>query len=191
MVERFAAHAGLALRNAWLLEEVRNLAANDPLTGLANRMTFGESLDRELARAQRDGGSVTLVMLDIDHFKRLNDTRGHQAGDEVLRRVAATLRDQQRAYDTAARYGGEEFVLIAPGLDGGDAPATAERIRESIEQNGCNVTASVGVATFPRDAGTADSLIAAADTALYASKHAGRNRTTQAPPTAAATAGTV
>ena len=182
MVERFAAHGALALRNAWLLEEVRDLAANDPLTGLANRMTFGAALDRELARAHRDGGEVTLVMLDLDHFKQLNDTRGHQAGDEVLRRTAATLREHQRVYDTAARYGGEEFALIAPGLSARDAVVTAERIRAAIAANGCDVTASVGVATFPRDADGADALVARADTALYGSKHAGRNKVTQAPP---------
>jgi diguanylate cyclase (GGDEF)-like protein len=183
-VERFAAHGALALRNAWLLEEVRDLAANDPLTGLANRMTFGNALGRELARAHRDGGEVTLVMLDIDHFKMLNDSQGHQAGDEVLRKTAATLRGQQRAYDTAARYGGEEFVLIAPGLTAEDAPLTAERIRAAIEQNGCEVTASVGIATFPRDADGADSLIGAADAALYEAKHAGRNTVRQAQPSA-------
>ena len=181
-VERFAAHGALALRNAWLLEEVRDLAANDPLTGLANRMTFGDSLDRELARAHRDGGEVTLVMLDIDHFKKLNDTRGHQAGDDVLRRTAATLRDEQRTYDTAARYGGEEFALIAPGLTARDAAATAERIRAAIAGNGCGVTASVGVASYPRDAGEAEALVGAADAALYRAKNAGRNKVDQAPP---------
>ena len=179
-VERFAAHAALALRNAWLLEEVRALAASDPLTGLANRMTFGDSLERELARARRDDGEVTLVLLDLDHFKKLNDTRGHQAGDEVLRRTAATLREQQRTYDVAARYGGEEFALIAPGLSTDHAPITAERIRAAIESNGCHVTASIGVATYPRDADDAHTLVAAADAALYRSKHDGRNRVTQA-----------
>ena len=183
-VQRFAAHGALALRNAWLLEEVRDLAANDPLTGLANRMTFGDSLERELARAHRDGGEVTLVMLDLDHFKRLNDTRGHQAGDEVLRRTAATLRAEQRTYDTAARYGGEEFALIAPGLTASDAAGTAERIRAAIAGNGCEVTASVGVATFPRDASDPHALISAADQALYRSKHDGRDRVTQAAPVA-------
>jgi diguanylate cyclase (GGDEF)-like protein len=175
-VERFADHGALALHNAWLLEKVSHLAANDPLTGLANRMTFGESLQRELARAHRDGGDVTLVMLDLDHFKRLNDTRGHQAGDEVLRRTAATLREQQRAYDTVARYGGEEFALIAPGLTAADAEALAERIRAAIAGNGCDVTASIGVATYPRDAADPDSLVAAADGALYSSKHSGRDQ---------------
>jgi two-component system, cell cycle response regulator len=175
-LERFAAHGALALRNAWLLARVQDLAANDPLTGLSNRMTFGDALDRELARARRDGGVVTLVMLDIDHFKRLNDTRGHQAGDEVLRQTAATLREQQRVYDTVARYGGEEFALIAPGLTAADARATGERIRAAIEGNGAGVTASVGVATFPDHADGDESLIAAADAALYRSKDDGRNR---------------
>jgi diguanylate cyclase (GGDEF)-like protein len=147
-------------------------------------MTFGDALERELARVERDGGEVTLVMLDIDHFKRLNDTRGHQAGDEVLRRVAATLREQQRTYDVAARYGGEEFALIAPGLSHADALHAGERIRRAIAENGCEVTASVGVATFPTDAGGPDALVAAADEALYRSKHDGRNRVTRAQPAA-------
>jgi diguanylate cyclase (GGDEF)-like protein len=180
MLERFAAHGALALRNAWLLARVQDLAANDPLTGLSNRMTFGQALDRELARAERDAGVVTLVMLDLDHFKRLNDTKGHQAGDEVLRKTAATLREQQRVYDTAARYGGEEFALIAPGLTAADALATGERIRAAIESNGAGVTASVGVATYPDQADGGESLIAAADAALYRSKGDGRNRVSTA-----------
>jgi diguanylate cyclase (GGDEF)-like protein len=184
-VERFADHGALALRNAWLLEEVSHLAANDPLTGLANRMTFGDALERELARAHRDSGDVTLVMLDLDHFKRLNDTRGHQAGDEVLRRTAATLREQRRAYDTVARYGGEEFALIAPGLSARDAQTLAERIRAAIAGNGCDVTASIGVATYPGDAADGEALIAAADKALYHSKHAGRDRVSLAASTPA------
>jgi diguanylate cyclase (GGDEF)-like protein len=179
MLERFAAHGALALRNAWLLDEVQQLAATDALTKLANRMTFQDTLDRELSRADREDGCVTLLMLDIDHFKRLNDTRGHQAGDDVLRRVSATLREQRRKYDTAARYGGEEFCLVLPGLKPEDAPTIAERVREAIATNGCEVTASLGLATYPGDAQSADSLVAAADTALYASKHGGRNRVTQ------------
>jgi diguanylate cyclase (GGDEF)-like protein len=115
-------------------------------------------------------------MLDLDHFKRLNDTRGHQAGDEVLRQTAHTLREQQRRYDTVARYGGEEFALVAPGLTVEDALATGERIRAAIEANGAGVTASVGVATYPDQAGSGESLVAAADAALYRSKDAGRNR---------------
>jgi diguanylate cyclase (GGDEF)-like protein len=142
-------------------------------------MTFQDTLERELSRAAREGGDVTLLMLDIDHFKKLNDTRGHQAGDDVLRRVAATLRDQQRAYDTAARYGGEEFALILPGVAREDSYDVGERVRQAIEANGCEVTASLGVATFPVDAQSEDGLVAAADEALYASKHGGRNQVTQ------------
>jgi two-component system cell cycle response regulator len=179
MLERFASHGALALRNAWLLDEVQQLAATDALTKLANRMTFQDSLNSELSRASREGGHVTLLMLDIDHFKRLNDTRGHQAGDEVLRRVAATLREQRRQYDTAARYGGEEFALVLPGMAPEDALAHGERVREAIASNGCEVTASMGVATYPSDAQTPDALVAAADAALYQSKHGGRNRVTQ------------
>ena len=179
MVERFASHGALALRNAWLLDEVHELAATDALTKIANRMTFQDTLERELSRASREGGDVTLLMLDIDHFKKLNDTRGHQAGDDVLRRVAATLREQQRAYDTAARYGGEEFALILPGVAQDDALAVGERVREAIASNGCDVTASLGVATFPLDAQSEDALVGAADEALYASKHGGRNRVTK------------
>ena len=179
MVERFASHGALALRNAWLLDEVQQLASTDSLTKIANRMTFQDTLEREMSRAAREGGDVTLLLLDIDHFKKLNDTRGHQAGDEVLRQVAATLRDQQRAYDTAARYGGEEFGLILPGVSASDAGAIAERVRHAIAENGCGITASIGAATFPQDGVTEDALVGAADEALYRSKHAGRNRVTQ------------
>jgi hypothetical protein len=97
----------------------------------------------------------------------------------VLRRVAATLRDARRQYDTAARYGGEEFALVLPGLAPEDAMVIGERVREAIATNGCDVTASLGLATFPDDAGTSDALVAAADSALYESKHGGRNRVTQ------------
>jgi diguanylate cyclase (GGDEF)-like protein len=178
MVERFASHGALALRNAWLLEEVQNLASTDALTKIANRLTFQDTLERELSRAGREDKSVSLALLDIDYFKKLNDTRGHQYGDDVLRNVAATLRDQQRAYDLAARYGGEEFAVVLPGASEDDATEIGERLRAAVESNGWNVTVSVGVATYPVDAGTPDALVAAADEALYASKHAGRNRVT-------------
>lgn len=187
MLERFASHGALALRNAWLLDEVQELAATDALTKLANRMTFQDSLESELQRALREDGDLTLLMLDIDHFKKLNDTRGHQAGDDVLRRVAATLREQRRPYDVAARYGGEEFALILPGVAPGDAAPIGERVRAAIAANGCEVTASLGLATFPADASSSDALVGAADEALYRSKHGGRNRVTQYSPAPVAT----
>jgi diguanylate cyclase (GGDEF)-like protein len=182
MLERFAAHAALALRNAWLLEEIQHLAATDALTGLANRATFQLTLGSELARARRGGGEVSLVMLDIDHFKALNDTHGHLAGDEVLRGVSSALDACCRSFDTPARYGGEEFAVVLPQTGAEDARDVAERLRAAIGEARVEpgVTVSVGVATFPRDGEDADDLVKAADDALYASKRAGRDRVTAA-----------
>jgi diguanylate cyclase (GGDEF)-like protein len=182
MLERLAAHAALALRNAWLLEEIQHLAATDALTGLANRATFQITLGQELARARRAGGDVSLVLLDIDHFKALNDTHGHLAGDEVLRGVSAALDECCRAFDTPARYGGEEFAVVLPQTDAEEALAVAERLREAIAGARVEpgVTVSVGVATFPLHGDDPDDLVKAADDALYASKRAGRDRVTSA-----------
>jgi diguanylate cyclase (GGDEF)-like protein len=179
-LERSASYAALALRNAWLLEQVQRLAATDGLTKIANRRTFEASLEREVARATRSAEHVSLVMVDIDHFKVLNDTHGHQAGDEVLRNVAAALSCECRDFDTPARYGGEEFAIILPGCGPEEAAEIAERLRRSVSTapSIVAITASAGVATYPSHAGDADTLVRAADEALYASKHAGRNQTT-------------
>jgi diguanylate cyclase (GGDEF)-like protein len=181
MVERFASHGALALRNAWLLEQVRAMASTDGLTGIANRHTFDETLTRELSRASRAGEDLSLVLMDIDHFKKLNDTFGHQTGDDVLRRVAATLKATARIYDTPARYGGEEFGVILPRTSPADAEMVANRLREAIAASGDDpaVTVSAGVATFPLDAADPAALIGASDEALYASKHNGRNQVTR------------
>ena len=178
-LERSATYAALALRNAWLLEQVQRLAATDGLTKIANRRTFEATLEREVARATRSAEHVSLVMVDIDHFKRLNDNHGHQAGDEVLRNVAAALSCECRDFDTAARYGGEEFAVILPGCGPDEALDIAERLRQSVSiaPSIVPITASAGVATYPSHAGDADTLVRAADEALYASKHAGRDRT--------------
>jgi diguanylate cyclase (GGDEF)-like protein len=182
MVERFCSHGALALRNAWLLEQVRAMAATDGLTGIANRATFDTTLERELSRAARAQEDASLVLMDIDHFKKLNDTYGHQTGDDVLKRVAATLKDAGRLYDTAARYGGEEFGVILPRTAPADALVVADRLRIAIAESSDDpaVTISAGVATFPLDAADPAALIKAADEALYASKHGGRNRVTGA-----------
>jgi two-component system, cell cycle response regulator len=179
-IERFTSHGALALRNAWLLEQVQELASTDGLTGVANRYTFQQDLERELERAARGGEDLSLAMLDIDHFKKLNDEHGHQAGDEVLRRVAATLSEFSRTYDTVARYGGEEFALILPTTDREETRALVDRLRAEIGRSGHKpkVTISAGIATFPTDATDPDDLVAAADEALYESKRAGRNRVT-------------
>jgi len=178
-LERSASYAALALRNAWLLERVERLAATDGLTKIANRRTFEQVLEREVARATRSAEHLSLVMIDIDHFKRLNDSQGHQAGDEVLRNVAAALTIECRDFDTPARYGGEEFAVILPGCGPEEARDIAERLRGAVSAAPAVVpiTASAGVATYPGHAGDADTLVRAADDALYQSKRAGRDRT--------------
>jgi len=177
-VERFASQAALALRNSWLLERVREMAAIDSLTGIANRRSFETTLQQDLARAARTGESVSLVMIDIDHFKQVNDSLGHQAGDDVLCEVARILASHCREYDTAARYGGEEFVIILPGCGAVEATATAERCRQAISKiaTATSLTASAGVATSTGQPLAWNSLVQAADRALYQAKRAGRDR---------------
>ena len=182
MLERFAAHGALSLRNAWLLEQVQRIAASDALTGLANRGTLQEALGRDLARALRESGTLSLLMLDVDHFKAVNDHFGHQAGDVVLQRVAKRLDEASRAGDLPGRYGGEEFAVLLPDTDAEAAIMVAERLRSAVAEDteAPVVTVSVGVATFPNDAMDADGLVRAADAALYASKRGGRDRVTSA-----------
>jgi diguanylate cyclase (GGDEF)-like protein len=178
MVEQFATHAALALRNARLLEQIQIVAATDPLTGVANRRTFENVLDREIARFRRTGESLALVMVDIDHFKSFNDTQGHQAGDETLRSVALAITDASREFDTVSRYGGEEFAVVLPLCSRAEASQVAERLRQAASsvRAAIPVTASAGVAVFPFDGADADGLVRAADDALYAAKRGGRNR---------------
>jgi diguanylate cyclase (GGDEF)-like protein len=180
MLERFASHAALVIRNATLVEEIRRMAATDGLTGIANRRTFEEALKREISRAQRTGDPVTLVMLDVDHFKLLNDERGHQAGDAVLQALGTGLSQNLRPFDTAARYGGEEFAVILPGCTVEESGIAAERIRRRASASTAipDVTLSAGAATFPNDARDASELVRMADAALYRSKLAGRDRLT-------------
>jgi diguanylate cyclase (GGDEF)-like protein len=182
MLERFAAHGALALRNAWLLEQVQHLAATDSLTNLPNRETFQRSLSQEVARAGRTGGEMSVLLMDLDHFKRINDTLGHQTGDEVLRSVARVLDQSCRPFDTPARYGGEEFGVVLPNTGDVEARAAAERLRLAIEEATIepSVTVSIGLASFPSDGRDGDTLVRAADEALYASKRTGRNRVTAA-----------
>lgn len=163
---------------------LKNLATRDGLTGVYNRREFNLRLIAELTRSRRYGHTCSLMMLDIDYFKKLNDTHGHQAGDEALRVVASLIEQEVRPVDQVARYGGEEFAVILPETSGLNASAAAERLRNAIathaipitQEQTINVTVSVGLATFPSDAGSEETLIAAADQALYAAKHSGRNR---------------
>ena len=145
--------------------------------------------DRELLRSARHGHSFAILMLDVDRFKLFNDSHGHPAGDAVLKRLAATLRQCVRDLDTVARYGGEEFMVILPETKAADASQVAERIRASTEADRfapndtsgeLNVTLSIGFAVYPGDGEGSDALIKAADQALYRSKESGRNRVTAA-----------
>ncbi|PPA77024.1 GGDEF domain-containing protein [Achromobacter spanius] len=167
-------------------QQLRERAQTDGLTGIANRRTFDETLEREWASARRNGTPISLLFLDADHFKRYNDRYGHQEGDELLKRLARALESKaRRPRDLAARYGGEEFVLLLPDTDRGDATAIAESIRGAIAEFGIPhednvggiVTVSIGVATArPTDAEPASTLLEAADAAVYRAKKAGRNR---------------
>ena len=171
-----AVHDQLARQNARLAE----LASTDELTGVKNRRRFREDLDLLFAQADRQRSPLSLILLDIDHFKQYNDAFGHPAGDRVLRQVGATLRSSLRGHDVVARYGGEEFVVLLPATDPEGAMEAAERLRAAIAGHDWPnrpVTASFGVATSGPDTLDADMLVDHADRALYFSKKAGRDRT--------------
>jgi two-component system cell cycle response regulator len=189
MVERFCSHGALTLENAWLVEQLGAMASTDGLTGLANRRTFDASLEHELSRGDRTGGHVGLLMADIDHFKQVNDTHGHQAGDDILREVAAIMRRNCRDFDTVGRFGGEEFALVLPGMDEHAVVQAGERLRQLVESGDTSipVTVSIGAAAAPPGLKQPGLLIAAADAALYRSKREGRNRVTATPLAASAT----
>jgi len=171
-------------------DDLRVLATRDGLTGLFNRRAILDMLDRELVRAKREGSSLGVVLADVDHFKKVNDTYGHSAGDAVLQQVAQRMRTTVRAYDSVGRYGGEELLLVLPQCEEDEAALTAERTREAIAATPCTagevelpVHVSLGVAAS-RTLGTFDAkaLIHAADAALYRAKRGGRNRLERAAP---------
>jgi diguanylate cyclase (GGDEF)-like protein len=168
-------------RRKHMEEELHRLAVTDALTGVANRRRFMEAGNHEIARAQRTGEALTLLILDIDHFKGVNDSLGHAAGDAVLQAVARLCVDVVRAVDTVGRLGGEEFAILMPVTDIAGAYALAERLRENIARAQVQwgdvpvpITVSIGVAQAGPSMHFAN-LMAAADDALYEAKHAGRN----------------
>jgi len=174
----------LALANLRLREVLRGQSIRDPLTGLFNRRFMEESLERELRRAMRAKQQVALLMLDIDHFKRFNDTFGHQAGDALLRALGKLLRESTRGQDVVCRYGGEEFAFVLAGASFDAAQKRAEFLREDIKQLNVQyggqllgaVTLSIGIAVFPEHGDSAEHLLKAADDALYRAKEGGRDR---------------
>jgi diguanylate cyclase (GGDEF)-like protein len=189
LLEYLAAQAAVSIENTDLHQTVQRQAVTDELTGLWNVRQLHEVLDHEVERARRFEGSLGLAMLDIDDFKAVNDTYGHQQGDQVLAAVARVLRDLSRDIDTPARYGGEEMAVVLPGADVEGAVQLAGRMREAVEDlrvrrvDGAGhlaITASFGVASIPASAVDKDSLIAAADAALYRAKRAGKNRVERA-----------
>lgn len=170
-----------------LQQELRRQAAHDPLTGVLSRSKAFEMFDRELQRSLRDNLPLSVLLVDLDHFKSVNDTYGHLAGDEVLREAARRLKESVRTYDILSRYGGEEFLVLMPGCDEADARAQAERLRAAISDGPIEIpsakgeayhlTASFGVTvSSPMTLESPESLVRIADEALYEAKRRGRNR---------------
>ena len=169
-----------------MADELKSRARTDELTSLPNFRAFRERIDAELERADRYPEQFGVLVLDLDRFKKYNDTYGHLAGNDALRRVAQTIRETVRAVDFPARYGGEEFAVIVPQVDAPSLAAIAERIRANIEQlpapvDGTTVTVSIGAALYPDDGAAREALFRTADERLYQAKEAGRNRVSFTP----------
>jgi diguanylate cyclase (GGDEF)-like protein len=180
----YAGHAAIALSNARLVARLERQAAEDPLTGLANQRTFHHECRVELGRAQRSGAEVSVIMLDLDEFKAINDMHGHPHGDKVLVGVADALRRSIRLHDTVARMGGEEFAILLPDADDAAAYAIAERARDAIAGvpvARTTLSCSAGIATASAAGTTITELLEVADRALYQAKRLGRNRTVTNP----------
>lgn len=182
------------LQRSVLIKQLEELATTDQKTQLLNATTWQEGAAREVARAEREGGQFGALMIDLDFFKRINDTYGHLAGDDVLKAVAALVKAETRAQDLAGRFGGEEFVALLTSSSKSESVAVAERIRKRVSElviktrdNEGNAvvieqqTASIGVATFPLDGRTLDEVMASADASVYAAKRNGRNRVVTSP----------
>ncbi len=179
LLASFGNQAAIAIENARLFTETRRLANTDALTGLYNHRYFYHLLDTEVKRARRYGRALSLIMLDIDHFKQFNDRYGHLAGDEALRSLAQILRKNSRRVDTVARYGGEEFAIILPETDLTQAAVQAERLRAAAEEHQWpegHLTISLGVASLMPDMTRVEDMVRDADRPLYEAKEAGRNQ---------------
>jgi diguanylate cyclase (GGDEF)-like protein len=184
----------LVLQRSALVKQLEELATTDQKTQLLNAVTWQTGAEREISRVQREGGSFGALMIDLDFFKRINDSYGHLAGDDVLKAVAALVKSETRAHDLAGRFGGEEFVALLASASKDEAIVTAERIRRLVSELVIHTrnnegepviieqqTASIGVASFPHDGSTLDEVMASADAAVYAAKRSGRNRVVGSP----------
>jgi len=186
ILDLLSPNIAIALRNALSYDQLQRLAANDSLTGLFNRRFGMARLQEEYGRAVRSNAPIGICIFDLDHFKQVNDTYGHQAGDRVLIHIARIIRSVLREGDIALRYGGEEFMAVLPGASMTDAYQIAERIRRQVEESEflhgpqrIKLTLSGGVASWPDfDASSPEALVKRADESLYASKEGGRNRIT-------------
>jgi diguanylate cyclase (GGDEF)-like protein len=175
-----ANQVAVAVNHASLFAQIQQQALTDALTGCYNRRSFEMQLDREMKVSKRQHQPLSLIMLDLDRFKQLNDSVGHDAGDAALRKLADCFKQELRGVDSAARFGGDEFAVILPQAYMEGAMIVAERLRASIAEIQIpgfgNLSASIGIATFPSHGTSRTDLVNAADAALYQAKRAGRNR---------------
>jgi diguanylate cyclase (GGDEF)-like protein len=189
LAEAVAAQLGLGLANVQLREILRIQSIHDDLTGLFNRRYMEETLEREIHRARRGGRPMSVLMVDVDSFKRQNDIFGHEGGDMVLRELGGLLRENLRKEDIPCRYGGEEFVLVLPDAALQGAVRRAEQLREAVKRISIpyqgrkigSITVSIGVAAFPEHGPDGHALLQAADAALYQAKRDGRDCVSVAP----------
>jgi diguanylate cyclase (GGDEF)-like protein len=170
VIESYAAQAAVALSNAHLVERLEKLASQDPLTGLLNHREFHEAVERELGRADRYGSRFSVLLLDLDSFKQVNDRHGHAVGDDVLREAAARLGGVFRTSDLVCRIGGDEFGVILPETGAAEASSMGQRAQAAVDGLGKEVSVSVGVAEWPEDGPTKDLMLIRADSDLYEAK---------------------
>jgi len=182
-LQALANQAAIAIENAQLFKEMEKLAITDSLTGLYNRRFFFAFAENEIERSKRYNKNLSIIMMDIDHFKKVNDSFGHQIGDQVLKEIADICLSILRKVDLMCRYGGEEFAVLLPETEGAEAAHAAERMCTAIsslrlknEKGDVSVSVSIGVAELDSSRGSFEKLLAAADTALYTAKETGRNR---------------